>query len=75
MKQNPQTMRPRLASLLTVIQRRGGEWTRSTAAAVHGRAAPKSTTASRDLNNLYRRGYLDVHDGPRGRYYTLRRTR
>lgn len=60
--------------LLGLITRRGGRWDPSHVAkayATHGYDAPKGTTHAADLDALYRRGHLDRHDTPRGRYFTL----
>lgn len=70
-------LHPRPALLLRLIRALGGEWKPTrvrTAYLDHGYAASKFTTATNDLERLRKAGYLDQHNGPRGRTYTLRGT-
>lgn len=62
------------ARLLAAIQTQGGEWTTGRVKRFYRTALPTHVlrvTMRRDLAALHADGYLDLHDAPNRRFYTL----
>jgi hypothetical protein len=64
----------RLAQLLDTIRTHGGRWTSGRVQELRRltSGATQRGTASRDLQELVRRGHLNEHGPEDGRFYTLR---
>ncbi|MFB7285488.1 hypothetical protein [Actinacidiphila glaucinigra] len=61
-------------ALLAAMKTAGGEWTTGRVKAMYKRLLPHHmyrAAIRRDLADLCNRGYIESHDGPRGRYYTV----
>ncbi|MFJ4990021.1 hypothetical protein ACIP9H_40275 [Streptomyces sp. NPDC088732] len=60
--------------LLAAMKLAGGEWTTGRVRAMYKRLMPHNLYRAAirgDFADLCRRGYIEAHDGPRGRYYVL----